>query len=35
MAGMIYSVWKMNIGLNVHEEKQMLSLSLRILESTY
>jgi len=32
---MIYSDWKMNVGLNVHEKEQMLSLSLRILDSTY
>jgi len=35
MPGMIYSDWKMNVGLNVHEKEQMLSLSLRILDSTY
>lgn len=35
MAGMIYSVWEMNIGLNIHEEEQMLSLLLRILDGIY
>lgn len=33
MAGMIYCIGKINVGLNVHEEEQMLSLSLRVLDS--